>query len=77
MPHILPSMIAIDYGLNGIISAPSLSSGGGMAALGQAYSLVKDGRQDAVILAGLDFNVNTLAIGGMEAFGAVCTKPEY
>ena len=43
MPHILPSIIAMQHGLNGVISAPSLSSGGGMAALGQAYRLIKDG----------------------------------
>ena len=74
MPHILPGVMAVEYGINGIIAAPSLSSGAGFSALGQAYRLVKDGHQDVVIVAGLDFNVNDNAVGGMEAFGAVTTK---
>jgi len=29
-----------------------------------------------VIVGGLDFNVNRNVVGGMEAFGAVCTRPD-
>ena len=58
MPHLVPSMVAVQHKLRGIVAAPSLSSGGSMAALGQAYQLVKGGFQDAVIVGGLDFNVN-------------------
>jgi 3-oxoacyl-(acyl-carrier-protein) synthase len=39
--------------------------------------LIKNGEQDIIILAGLDFNVNKNTIGGMEAFGAVCTREEF
>ena len=34
MPHIIPSVIALKHGFRGHISAPSLSSGAGLAALG-------------------------------------------
>ena len=43
MPHIVPSMIAMKYKIRGVIGAPSASSGAGLAALAQAYRLVKDG----------------------------------
>lgn len=43
MPHILPSTISLIYGLNGVVAAPSMSAGGGMVALGQAYRLLKSG----------------------------------
>ena len=70
----VPSMIAVQHKIRGVIAAPSFSSGGGMAALGHAYQLIKGGFQDAVIVGGFDFNVNLNAIGGMEAFKAVTTK---
>lgn len=46
------------YGLNGYISAPSLSFGGGLQALQQGYHLIKYGIQDAVIVVGADFNLD-------------------
>ena len=77
MPHIVPSTIAMQYNLRGHISAPSLSSGAGLAALGQAYRLIKDGHQDAVIVGGMDYNVNRNVVGGMEAFGAVTSIEDF
>jgi len=43
MYHLVPSMVAVQHKLRGVIAAPSLSSGGGMAALGHAYQLIKGG----------------------------------
>ena len=77
MPHIVPSIVAMKHNLRGHISAPSLSSGAGLSALDQAYNLIKDGHQDAVIVGGLDFNVNRNVIGGMEAFGALTTREDF
>ena len=34
MPHVVPSIVAMKHKLRGHISAPSLSSGAGLAALG-------------------------------------------
>lgn len=48
-----------------------------MSALGQAYQLIRDGHQDAVVVAGLDFNVNANVAGGMEAFGALCSHEDF
>ena len=48
-----------------------------MAALQEAYHLIKHGTQEAVIVGGLDYNVNPNVIGGMEAFGALCVSEEF
>ena len=77
MPHIVPSTIAMQYKLRGHISAPSLSSGAGLSALGTAFRLIKDGHQDAIIVGGMDYNVNRNVVGGMEAFGAVTSIEDF
>ena len=48
-----------------------------MLALGEAFRLIRSGYQDAVIVGGLDFNLNPNVVGGMESFGAVTTLDEF
>jgi 3-oxoacyl-[acyl-carrier-protein] synthase II len=75
MPHIIPSIMAMKFGIKGYVSAPSMSSGAGLQALGDSYRLIRDGHMDAVIVGGLDLNLNENVVCGMESFGALCTSP--
>jgi 3-oxoacyl-(acyl-carrier-protein) synthase len=52
----VPALVAIEYGIKGVISAPSAASGGSAAALAEAYRLVRDGYMDKVLVGGVDFN---------------------
>ena len=57
-PQDVAEIIADKYNLKGVINAPVGGNGGSMGALEQAFWLIKDGGLDAVIVGGLDFNVN-------------------
>lgn len=73
MPHVVSSMIALEYGIRGQNGSPAGASVGSAMAIGEAYRLIKDGYMDRVIVGGLDFNCNQNVLPGMDAFGALCT----
>ena len=58
MPHIVSSLIAIDYQIRGHIGAPSGASVGSAMAIGEAFRLIRDGYMDRMIVGGLDYNCN-------------------
>lgn len=72
MPHVVSSMIAMDYKIRGLTGAPSGSSVAGLMAIGQAFRLIRDGYMDRMIVGGLDYNCNHNVLPGMDAFGALC-----
>jgi len=80
MPHVVCSLICLDYNIRGHISAASGASVAGAVAIGDAYRLIRDGYMDRVLVGGLDYNCNQNVLPGMDSFGALCTtyndKPE-
>ena len=71
MNHVLPAQIAMTHGFKGHVSATSMASAGGAIAIGEAFRLIKNGHADRVLTGGLDYNINTTCVGGMDAFGAL------
>lgn len=80
MPHVVASLISLDYGIRGYVAAAGGASVAGAIAIGDAYRLIRDGYMDRVLVGGLDYNCNQNVLPGMDAFGALCTtfneKPE-
>ncbi len=72
MPHVVSSMIAMDYKIRGLTGSPSGASVGSLMAIGQAFRLIRDGYMDRMIVGGLDYNCNQNVLPGMDAFGALC-----
>jgi len=58
MPHVVCSLICLDYGIRGHISAASGASVAGAVAIGDAYRLIRDGYMDRILVGGLDYNCN-------------------
>jgi len=58
MPHVVSSVLAIDYEIRGYTGSPSGASVAGMMGIGAAYRLIRDGYMDRVLVGGLDFNCN-------------------
>jgi len=58
MPHVVSSMIALDYEIRGQNGSPAGASVGSAMAIGEAYRLIKDGYMDRMIVGGLDYNCN-------------------
>ena len=48
-----------------------------MNALTQAFWMIKDGSADAVIVGGLDFNLNHKFLSGMEEKGVLVTDTDF
>ena len=58
MPHVVSSMIALDYGIRGYTGSPAGASVGSAIAIGEAFRLIRDGYMDRIIVGGVDFNTN-------------------
>jgi 3-oxoacyl-[acyl-carrier-protein] synthase II len=67
----LPALVAMKYGIKGWVSGSSMASAGGSVAIGEAFRMIKSGYMDRVLVGGLDLNVNTTVVNGMDAFSAV------
>jgi 3-oxoacyl-(acyl-carrier-protein) synthase len=72
MPHVVSSVLALDYEIRGHTGSTSGASVGSMMAIGAAYRLIRDNYMDRVLVGGLDFNCNQNVLPGMDAFGALC-----
>lgn len=72
MPHIVASMIGIDYDIRGHVAATCGASVSGAMAIGEAYRLIRDGYMDRIIVGGVDLNCNQNVLPGMDSFGALC-----
>ena len=58
MPHVVASMLSMNYDIRGYVCAPSGASVGSMMAMGDAFRLIRDGYMDRVLVGGLDYNCN-------------------
>jgi 3-oxoacyl-[acyl-carrier-protein] synthase II len=81
-PFTIPAMlantasghIAIHYGLRGPNFAPTLACATGSAAIGEAFSLIRQGVADVMIAGGAEAAICDLAVAGFENMGALSTR---
>ncbi len=72
--NLAPGHIAIRYGLKGVNWTPTSACASGNNAVGEAYHLIRDGRQDAIIAGGTEAATTPLGLGGFAAMKALSTR---
>ena len=72
--NLAPGQIAIRYGLKGVNWTPTSACASGNNALGEAFHLIRAGRQDAVIAGGTEAATTPLGLGGFAAMKALSTR---
>jgi 3-oxoacyl-[acyl-carrier-protein] synthase II len=72
--NLAPGQIAIRYGLKGVNWTPTSACASGNNAIGEAYRLIRDGLQDAVVAGGAEAATTPLAVGGFAAMKALSTR---
>ena len=72
--NLAPGHIAIRYGLKGVNWTPTSACASVNNALGEAFHLIRDGRQDAVIAGGSEAATTPLGLGGFAAMKALSTR---
>lgn len=78
--NLAPGQIAIRYGLKGVNWTPTSACASGTNAIGEAFRLIRDGLQDAVVAGGAEAATTPLAVGGFSAMKALSTRnddPEH
>ena len=72
--NLAPAQIAIRYGLKGVNWTPTSACASGNNAIGEAFHLIREGRQDAVIAGGAEAATTPLGLGGFAAMKALSTR---
>ena len=72
--NLAPGQIAIRHGLKGVNWTPTSACASGNNALGEAFRLIREGRQDAVIAGGAEAATTPLGVGGFSAMKALSTR---
>lgn len=72
--NLAPGQIAIRYGLKGVNWTPTSACASGNNALGEAFRLIREGRQDAVVAGGAEAATTPLGLGGFSAMKALSTR---
>jgi len=78
--NLAPGQIAIRYGLKGVNWTPTSACASGNNAIGEAFHLIREGMQDAVVAGGAEAATTPLAVGGFSAMKALSTRnddPEH
>jgi len=77
IPRLIPNMaaghIAIRFGLRGPNYATTSACASGAHALGEAFAMVRDGRQDVMVAGGAEAPICLLGVGGFSAMRALAT----
>ena len=77
IPRLIPNMaaghIAIRFGLRGPNYATTSACASGAHALGEAFAMVRDGRQDVMFAGGAEAPICLLGVGGFSAMRALAT----
>ena len=74
--NLAPGHVAIRYGAKGANWTPTSACASGTHALGEAYSLIRRGLQDAAIAGGAEAAITPLGVGGFAAMKALSTRNE-
>ena len=72
--NLAPGHIAIRYGLKGVNWTPTSACASGNNAVGEAFHLIREGQQDAVIAGGTEAATTPLGLGGFAAMKALSTR---
>ena len=72
--NLAPGQIAIRYGLKGVNWTPTSACASGNNALGEAFRVIREGRQHAVIAGGTEAATTPLGLGGFSAMKALSTR---
>lgn len=72
--NLAPGQIAIRYGLKGVNWTPTSACASGNNALGEAFHLIREGRQDAVVAGGAEAATTPLGLGGFASMKALSTR---
>lgn len=72
--NLAPGHIAIRYGAKGVNWTPTSACASGTHAIGEAFSLIRRGLQDAAIVGGAEAAVTPLGVGGFAAMKALSTR---
>lgn len=78
IPRLIPNMaagqIALRFGAQGPNYATTSACASGAHALGDAYGLIRAGRQDVMIVGGAEAPITSLAVGGFAAMRALASS---
>ncbi len=72
--NLAPGNIAMDLNLQGVNYVITSACTSGTHAVGEAYRMIKDGLQDAVITGGAESSITPLGIGGFAQMKALSTR---
>jgi 3-oxoacyl-[acyl-carrier-protein] synthase II len=72
--NLAPGQIAIRHGAKGVNWTPTSACASGNNAIGEAYKLIRDGAQDAVITGGAEAPITPLGVGGFCAMKALSVR---
>ena len=72
--NLAPGQIAIRHGLKGVNWTPTSACASGNNALGEAFRLIREGLQDAVVAGGAEAATTPLGVGGFSAMKALSTR---
>lgn len=72
--NLAPGNIAIDLGLRGINYTVTSACTSGTHAVGEAYRMIKDGLQEAVVTGGTEAAITKLGLGGFGRMKALSTR---
>ena len=72
--NLAPGHIAIRHGLKGVNWTPTSACASGNNAVGEAFHLIREGLQDAVIAGGTEAATTPLGLGGFAAMKALSTR---
>ncbi|MBL7662597.1 beta-ketoacyl-ACP synthase II [bacterium] len=69
-----PGNVAIKYGLQGVNYTVTSACTSGTHAIGEAFRMIRDGLQDALITGGMEASVTPLAVAGFARMKALSTR---
>lgn len=74
--NLAPGHVAIRYGAKGVNWTPTSACASGTHAIGEAFHMIRNGLQDAVITGGAEAAITPLGVGGFAAMKALSTRNE-
>jgi 3-oxoacyl-[acyl-carrier-protein] synthase II len=72
--NLAPGQVAIRYGAKGVNWTPTSACASGTHAIGEAFRLIRNGLQEAVITGGAEAAITPLGVGGFAAMKALSTR---
>lgn len=74
--NLAPGHIAIRHGAKGVNWTPTSACASGTHAIGEAFHMIRDGLQDAILAGGAESVITPMGVGGFSAMKALSTRNE-